>query len=121
MEFVQRVFDLLKKQNKNKAELARYLGIRPTTVTEWGTKGKKPSLDYVSRIGEFLGVSCDYLLTGKEFSSSNLIFHELQLTEEQERLLSMYELLTEYEKGEIMGELKVMIRNKNISTKENVG
>lgn len=75
MEIAQRIFDLLKSKHKSKAELARYLGIRPTTVTEWDTKGKKPSVEYISRISEFLNVSCDYLLTGEEHHNSTNISH----------------------------------------------
>ena len=75
MEITQRIFDLLKSKNKSKAELARYLGVRPTTVTEWDTKRKKPSVEHISRISEFLNVSCDYLLTGEEYHSNTNISH----------------------------------------------
>lgn len=115
MEFAQRVFDLLKKQNKNKAELARYLGIRPTTVTEWGTKGKKPSLDYVSRISEFLGVSCDYLLTGKEPTpkATTIEMPKTQLTENEQEMLSAFRMLSEREQLKEIGRLEKTIEQEN--------
>lgn len=85
MQFVQRMFDLLEQQGKKKADLARFLGVRPTTVTEWSTKGKQPLAEYISRISEFLNVSNDYLLTGKEKTPTIL--------EDEAEVLEMYRKL----------------------------
>ncbi|MGN1410991.1 MAG: helix-turn-helix domain-containing protein [Oscillospiraceae bacterium] len=107
---------MLGKQHKSKADLARYLGIRPTTVTEWGTKGKKPSLEYVSRISEFLGVSCDYLLTGKEpIPKATMIeVPKPQLTENEQEMLSVFRMLSEREQLKEIGRLEKTIEQENV-------
>lgn len=109
MVFTQRIFELLEAQGKSKAELARYLGIRPTTVTEWHTKGKKPSSDYISRISEFLGVTCDYLLTG-ENSSATLTMPAIQHTNAVEaEMLRLFRLLPESEQLKLLGRTEVLV------------
>lgn len=107
MQVTQRIFTLLKHQNKSKADLARYLEIRPTTVTEWDTKGKKPSVEYIYRISEFLGVSTDYLLTGKEFSGQSL-------TENEKELLENFNKLTERQQLKLIVKAEDMVeQNEN--------
>ncbi len=124
MEITQRIFDLLKARHKSKAELARYLGIRPTTVTEWDTKGKKPSVEYISRISEFLGVSCDYLLTGKETISkaTTIEMPKTFLSENEEEMLELFSQLTEHQQSKLIGRIEYMVEeNQKNNLQENVG
>lgn len=53
-------------------ELARGTGIPHETIRTWfgranTGKASRPSIEHAIRIANFLGVSLDYLLTGKEF------------------------------------------------------
>ena len=66
MTISKRIFDVLKKSGKKQADLAKYAGVRSNTVSDWKNKNINPSADLIPKIAEFLGVSCDYLLTGKE-------------------------------------------------------
>jgi transcriptional regulator with XRE-family HTH domain len=71
----ERIFDVLKRSGKKQADLAKHVGVRSNTVSDWKNKGINPSADLIPKIAEFLGVSCDYLLTGKEhpgISASNI-------------------------------------------------
>lgn len=65
MEIADRIFQLLEKQGKKQSDLARFIGVRPTTVSAW-KGGGVPSVDHLIHIAEFFGVSLDYLMTGKE-------------------------------------------------------
>jgi len=124
MEITQRIFELLKAKHKSKAELARYLGIRPTTVTEWDTKGKKPSVEYVSRISEFLEVSCDYLLTGEEATSkiTTIEIPKRSLTENEEEMLKLFSQLTEHQQLKLIVRAEDMVEeNQKNNLQENVG
>lgn len=66
MTISERIFDLLKKQRKKQGDLARALGVRPTTVSEWNTGKREPSGLLYEKIAEYFDVSLDYLITGNE-------------------------------------------------------
>lgn len=68
MSISERIFALLKSQNKSQGALSSFLGIRQATVSSWKTKGTTPAADLLEKIAEFFGVSVDYLVTGKEYA-----------------------------------------------------
>jgi len=57
--------------DKTFAEMERELGFGNGTIRRW--EGSSPSVDKVQKVSEYLGVSVEYLLTGKESGSSNAI------------------------------------------------
>lgn len=62
----ERVLLCLEQSNKTQAELARYLNTKQSTVLGWTKLGRSPTADVIIRICEFLNISAEYLLTGKE-------------------------------------------------------
>lgn len=72
MTISQRIFSILKEKQKKQKELAEYAGISETAVSDWKKKGTNPSADKISVIADFLEVSTDYLLTGKEKNHNNI-------------------------------------------------
>lgn len=94
------------------------LKITPTVLKCGGSKGSltawkngaMPNSDIVVNLSVFLNVPTDLLLMGEEKSPS--------LLEDKVRLLEMYDMLTDMEKGEILGELKQMTKKINIHTAE---
>lgn len=106
MTLSQRVFEELKKQKKKQKDLAAYIGISTSAVSDWKKKGTNPSAENISAIADFLEVSIDYLLTGTEN-------HTKKLTDDEQRLLKLYNLLTDMEKGEMLGELKAMTKARS--------
>lgn len=65
MTIGERITKLLKEQGKMAKDLAIYLGISASSVTGWA-RGSYPSSQYIIKISEFLNVSAEFLLTGKE-------------------------------------------------------
>ena len=62
--------DVLKQVMKEKrisiSETSRKTGIPQSTLSEW-SNGRTPKLDYsVIKLAQFLGVSVEYLVTGKD-------------------------------------------------------
>ena len=66
MSIAERIFTLLDRQGKRQSDLARFLQVRPTTVSEWVHGKREPSGVHYERIADFFGVSLDYLIAGRE-------------------------------------------------------
>lgn len=96
MTISQRVFYLLEKQGKKQTELSEYTGISTSTISAWNKRGTNPAADAISTLADFFKVSTDYLLTGKEKSSSSL-------TDEEQALIGYFKNLSDISKGIILG------------------
>lgn len=66
MTIAERIFSLLEAQSKKQGDLAKYIGVRPATLSDWKAKRTSPASDLLRGIAEFFGVSVDYLVTGHE-------------------------------------------------------
>ena len=64
-DFLTRTFETLKAQGKKHKDLADHLGISPQRVTDWKSGRILSYSKYMDKIADFLGVSVDFLLTGK--------------------------------------------------------
>lgn len=113
MTISQRVFYLLDKQGKKQNQLSKFTGISTSTISAWNKRGTDPAAENISAIAGFFKVSTDYILTGKEKNSPTQ-----ELSTDEQRLLHMYSLLSDMEKGEILGELKAITSNRE-SIKKN--
>lgn len=80
------------------------------SISKW-RNGAYPNSDIVVKVAMRLGVSTDFLLLGKEYLQPTE-----QLSQDKLRLLEMYDMLSDIEKGEILGELKQMLREKRNSS-----
>lgn len=70
MTIGNRVLDLLSKKGKKQKDLANYLHTGASTINGWKSENRNPSSDMIIPICEFLGVTCEFLLTGEEKESS---------------------------------------------------
>lgn len=76
-----------------------------SAMTAW----KKGTIkaDIIPKLALELDVSIDYLLTGKEKVQS------VELTQDGKRLLGMYNSLNDMEKGEMLGRLTEITKNRH--------
>ena len=72
MNFNQRIAYLLKEKKCSQADLARSVGVKPNTVSDWINKGTSPKVEHIYAIAQYFDVSIDYLFYGKENSNSIL-------------------------------------------------
>lgn len=68
MTISNRIFTLLKEQHKTQTDVANAIGVRQATVSAWKAQNTNPSADLIAPIAAYLGVSCDYLCTGEEYT-----------------------------------------------------
>ena len=70
-----RIAMLRREQGLSQAELARRLHISASAVGMYEQGRREPSLDLVVALAKELGVSTDFLLTGKTMCGNNLEKH----------------------------------------------
>lgn len=103
MNFSQRITDLLVETKHNQAELARFVGVKANTVSDWINKGTSPKIEHLYRIADFFSVSFDYLFIGKSNSLS---------TNESE-LLEVFQNFDDREQVKIIGRIEEWLEVKN--------
>lgn len=64
MTISDRIFDRLKQIDMTQKEFSEKTGIKPSTISEWKTKGKNPSSEKILAICIALDVTPDWLLSG---------------------------------------------------------
>lgn len=70
-ELVERVEKELQKRNISKTVFYKSSSVSSATFSQWRTGARSPSMQSISSIAAFLGVSVDWLLTGKESESED--------------------------------------------------
>ena len=71
MLIVERIDNLLKERNLNRVVLAEAIGIKPQNISAWSVRGTVPAGDICLKIAEYLNVSIEWLICGKEGGLSN--------------------------------------------------
>ena len=59
---VQRIFELMEKNNITATELAKATGIGTSPISQWRKGLQKPSTDAITKLAKYFEVSADYLL-----------------------------------------------------------
>ena len=90
-DFVMRIDSVLKKLNLKRASLCSDLGLSSTAITDWARRGTVPAGDICLKIADYLNVSAVWLITGNEEGLSN----------EEKKLLSIYQKLSAQQKDTI--------------------
>ncbi len=70
MTSIERMFSILQQNNKTVQSLCDHIDVTSSVVANWKNRNEHPPAKYIVTICEFLNVSCDYLLTGKESTES---------------------------------------------------
>lgn len=102
MNFIDRLELVLKQKNITKTELANKLNIRWPTLSEWAKNGSIPAADIALKIADYLNVSLEWLITGKE--------KENTITMEQKELLELCAKLTPEQSATIKTVIETMAK-----------
>ena len=111
---IQRVLSLLDEKSLKAADLCRALDISTSTMTNWKNRGTDPPAKMIVPICEFLGVSCEFLLTGKEILPSPHNASAPIRQEASEWLVLIHQLPDDAQlefKGELKGYIKCLKRD----------
>lgn len=102
MTISQRIFSIMSEKKLKQKDLAEYVGISTSAISDWKKKNTNPSAENLSAIADFLSVSLKFLLTGEESSESILISDDIK------ELISYYNALDEYSKGKVIGKAEAL-------------
>ena len=101
---------LMNERHETFSEIARAIGGRASTFTDWRAGRSVPKIDKFEKLAEHFGVSIDYLVTGRD-PENYISDTELKLLESfrklntigQEKVFEMADMLSrlpEYQKNE---------------------
>lgn len=108
-EFVQRIDALLKERNEKRLSLAERCGFSLQSITEWSRRNSMPSADKVFAIADYLGVTIEWLLTGKEDSG---------LSAKDRDLLRKYNSLSDRDKRAVDALIASLLSSESESADE---
>lgn len=86
MNISNRIFLIMEEKRIKSSTLAEKLGVKPQIITNWKTRGTTPPMEYLPTICEVLGVSWEYLVTGKE-TEQHFTSEEIHLVEQYRKVL----------------------------------
>lgn len=103
-DFLKRVLEELDFLNASKADIARFLNVRKSTVYSWFERDTIPAADTALRIADFLNVSLEYLVTGKKDESKK---SKIELSDFEKSLLDEVAGLLPEDKVELMAYIEM--------------
>lgn len=96
MSIINRIVELLKSNGTSQADLCNYINIKYNVFTTWKTRETDPPAKYLVQICEFLDITLEYLLTGKEKNSL-----KGNLSNDEQELLLIYKGLSDINKAKV--------------------
>lgn len=105
MCFGKRLEQVRKDKRINQCDLAKKLNLTQQTISSYEKGINKPSIDILLGLSIELGVSCDYLLTGRIASDIN--------SEDQVEVLSLYKRIPRTKHKQVIEILSTFINEKN--------
>ena len=100
MTITERIFVELSQKNIAQKDFANNIDVNEKTVSAWKRNNSLPPADKLSNISDCLGISLDYLLTGKEKSPS--------LPDDEQELLTYYKKLPEREQVKLISRAETL-------------
>lgn len=98
MEFSQIFDEFLTKNSISNYKMAQDTGLSDSLIGYWRKGKRKPTLDNIIAISNYLEISIGYLLTGKDEKSP-----QSDLTESEREILKLVQPLSDVDKIKVLG------------------
>ena len=107
MSFASKLDILIEERGLNNLRLSNELGIGDRLIGAWRKGEKRPTLDNFVLLGEFFGVSLDYLADRTEVREMSIKKEPApEISENGQELLEIYNQLPEREQLLLLGRLQ---------------
>lgn len=132
MTISQKIFDIMVKKHLKQSDLASYVGVACSSVTDWKKRGSIPPADKIIKISEFLDVTPEYLLgltdepnrynsinnfdttvSGTQISGNHTTINNKSISSEDAELLNLIKNLSLVERSKVVLFIEEM-KNKEV-------
>lgn len=110
MTITERIFVELSQKNIAQKDFANKIDVNEKTVSAWKRNNSLPPADKLSNISDCLGITLDYLLTGKE--------RVLSLPKDEQELINFYKALPTWEQQRLIGRAEALAEKYAEQVKE---
>lgn len=116
---VERIYKLLKEQGKEVKELAEYIGLTASKISDWKAGRAKSYYKYTTKIAEFFGVSVDYLTGKDEIKNRSMpedmerLYKDIQENPEIREYVQLYSQLSPEAKQHLRMYVDLLLRGDN--------
>ena len=105
MKLIERTLKIMSDKSLKLKDLADCLEVNGSVVSTWKSRNTNPPAEYFPRICDFLGVSLEYIYTGKENSND--------IDTNEKYILSLYRQLSSRNKIKIEAILEEKLNQEN--------
>lgn len=106
MKIIDRVFLKLNEQNLKAVDLANFLGVNKSVISNWKTRSTNPPSELLVPICEFLKVDLQYLLAGTQMETKKNDSNAA-LSEIENDIVGMFRQLDERDKEDVFDSIKL--------------
>lgn len=124
MQFHEILTKLLENKKITAYQISKDTGISQTAIGKWKKGEQYPTADKLKILADYLVVTTDYLLTGKELTqkATTIEIPKPSLTENEEEILKLFSQLTERQQLKLIVKAEDMVEeNQKDNSQENVG
>lgn len=100
----------LKKTGKNQSDVANYLGVTTSTVSDWANAKKYPRVDKMQALADYLGV----LISDLRDEHSKDINERHVLSEEDKQIIELFRLIPEDKREYFLGMFEGILRSQGV-------
>ncbi len=106
MKIIDRVFLKLEEQNFKAVDLANFLGVNKSVISNWKARSTNPPSELIVPICEFLKVDIQYLLTGTQTETQKNA-PETSNSEVENDIIDMFRQLDDRDKEDVFDSIKL--------------
>lgn len=103
----KRIAYLRKRSNLTQRQLMNILDFE--NLSRYENDERKPNIDIIVKLSKHFKISTDWILTGQEHKSYKNFQHKIELDDNEKNFIKLFDQLTEFEKGQIIGRMEQLI------------
>ena len=97
----------MERKGKSQKEMAEIVGVAASTFNNWATGKKYPRIDKIEMLANYFGILKSDLIEDKENFPG-----EMQLTEEEEKLVELFRLIPEDQQQMALEMIRAALKSK---------